>query len=199
MVESEHGRSREARHVADKKLREEGAPIYYELEDAAFKVISDWYHFAILELAKLKSFKINPEWIARKLAITPEEAKNAVARLVQMEMLVKKPDSSWAHNDRYFANIKQLPNKTVREYHRQILKKTMEAMETHPVGKREHFSMSVAISDEDLPRIQDKIRAFRDELALDLAKNSKKESVYQISLHFFPLTTEDNSHEKMDS
>jgi len=40
----------------------------YTLEN--FNLISDWYHFAILSMLKLKDFKPSPLWISKRLGIT---------------------------------------------------------------------------------------------------------------------------------
>ena len=42
---------------------------YNLLDLDSFAVISDWYHFAILDLTLLKTFKSDSNWIAQKLSI----------------------------------------------------------------------------------------------------------------------------------
>ena len=49
-----------------------------------FSVISEWYHYAILELTYVSGFKADYKWIARKLSITVEEAKVAIERLIRL-------------------------------------------------------------------------------------------------------------------
>src|SRR5690606_11388580 len=63
---------------------------FNQLDIDTFAVISDWYNFAILDLAQLKSFKPNAKWIARKLNIQPLEAVSALERLQRLGMLVIK-------------------------------------------------------------------------------------------------------------
>ncbi len=55
-----------------------------------FKVISDWYHYALIELTNLDGFQNSPEWIAFKLGITVNQAKSAVERLLNLELLELK-------------------------------------------------------------------------------------------------------------
>ena len=40
-----------------------------------FKIISDWYHYAILELTAVAHFRADTKWIAKTLGITASEAK----------------------------------------------------------------------------------------------------------------------------
>jgi transcriptional regulator with XRE-family HTH domain len=43
-----------------------------ELANDTVNVISDWYHYAILELTRLQDFKPDSRWIARALGITAD-------------------------------------------------------------------------------------------------------------------------------
>lgn len=52
-----------------------------------FRIISDWYYFAILSLAEIDNFRADEEWIAQRLNISKKEAKLALARLLKLGML----------------------------------------------------------------------------------------------------------------
>jgi hypothetical protein len=43
-----------------------------------FQFISDWYHYAILEVTTLKGFQNEAEWIASHLGISVEQAKEKI-------------------------------------------------------------------------------------------------------------------------
>ena len=62
------------RELARIRLQKTAVPEYQQLQMDTFRVISDWYHFGILELTYLKSFKSDPRWIAKALGITEIEA-----------------------------------------------------------------------------------------------------------------------------
>jgi hypothetical protein len=47
-------------------------------------MISDWYHFAILDLTRLDDFQPEPAWVSRKLGLTVSEVKIAVERLLRL-------------------------------------------------------------------------------------------------------------------
>ncbi len=57
------------------------------LLDDEFKLISEWYHFAILSLVKLRGASTQPEWIAAKLGISERVAEEAVRRLQRLKIL----------------------------------------------------------------------------------------------------------------
>ena len=58
---------------------------YQQVSLDAFNVISDWYHYAILELTTVKKFKPSEKWIAKSLGISVSE--------VNIAWTVRKSDS----------------------------------------------------------------------------------------------------------
>ena len=63
---------------------------YNALEFEYFKVISDWYHYAIIELTLIDGFSSSPMWISERLGITTNQAKSAIERLISLGLLQKK-------------------------------------------------------------------------------------------------------------
>lgn len=63
LVESEHARSKVAREAAKDRLNSDSEQSQLQMD--AFAIVSDWYHFAILELTCLKDFVSDNRWIAK--------------------------------------------------------------------------------------------------------------------------------------
>jgi uncharacterized protein (TIGR02147 family) len=51
-----------------------------DLTPEMFRIISDWYHYAILQLMQSPHFKFDFKWIAKELDIQEMEAKLAIER-----------------------------------------------------------------------------------------------------------------------
>src|SRR5262249_10820626 len=62
--------------------------------DAAM-VLSDWHHFAILELVRLKSFRADSRWIARVLDLSVDDVNTALQRLLRLELLEMATKGRW--------------------------------------------------------------------------------------------------------
>jgi uncharacterized protein (TIGR02147 family) len=76
----------------------ESAATLHEVQQLArdtANLISDWYHFAILELIHLPQFKPDTRWIARVLEITPDECNVALTRLMRLRLLEMKATDCW--------------------------------------------------------------------------------------------------------
>lgn len=106
---------------------------YEMVEMDQYAIISDWYHYAILELMKTEGFVADHSWIAQALGITRPEANAAVERLERLNLIRCYPDRWEEISTGYTTNIG--PAKTsgaARKLQRQILEKSIEALENLP-------------------------------------------------------------------
>ena len=90
-VVAAHGRSkveREKAHAVLESIKDEHS--FDEIALDSFRIIADWYHFAILELTEVEGFKSNAAWIAKRLGISRKIAKESIERLFDTGLLAKK-------------------------------------------------------------------------------------------------------------
>lgn len=188
-IEAYEDRSRRGRE----DMREEAgetlsAADYRQLSLDAFSVISDWYHFAILELAKLKNFRADPRWIGRRLGITATEARAAFERLSRLDLLVKS-EAGWEASFQNLTTL-QFPfsSGAHRRLQRQLLEHAIAALESVDIEYRDQTALTVTIPRAKLPELRAKITEFRrgfDQLA---DSYPEKDEVYQLVISFFPLS-----------
>lgn len=161
---------------------------YRDLTADQFAVIADWYHYAILELAKTRGFSAEPAAIARRLGIRAVEARAALERLQRLEMIgldargrVTVPPASHTTVSSPFTTA------AFRKLQRQILEQAIDAMEEVPIELRDQSSMTMAIDPRLLPEAREMIRKFRRDLCALLQRNGPPhEEVYQLSVSLFP-------------
>lgn len=63
---------------------------HHVLEIETLAVIADWYHYAILSLAKLRNQHANATWIAGRLGISKRDAQSALERLITHGLSAEK-------------------------------------------------------------------------------------------------------------
>lgn len=73
-----------------------------------------------------------------------------------------------------------------RRRQKQILEKSLHALENLPISIRNHSARTVAIDPEKIPEAKKRIEAFMIELCDELASGSKKQ-VYELAVQLFPL------------
>src|SRR4051812_43909198 len=92
-----------------------------ELSIELFRVIGDWHHYAILTLCRVEGFEPEPRWIARKLGINVIEAKLAVERLLQLELLREVNGKLVPFEEHFPTADKTLTTAALRRHQKQIL------------------------------------------------------------------------------
>lgn len=164
---------------------------YQQLNLDAYAVISDWYHYAILELIRVQSFKGDLTYISRTLGISKTETHIAVERLQRLGLLTIKKNGKWIDNttNGYATNINQdLTSQASKKLQKQVLEMAIRALEELPTEVRSQTSMTMAVCPQDLPKAKDMIRNFRRELCAFVEKNKKPTKVYNLSISLYPIS-----------
>jgi plasmid maintenance system antidote protein VapI len=161
---------------------------FLPLIDDEFLTISDWYHFAILELAKTNNFNPKASAMARRLGIHVEEVRAAIERLRRLG-LVRIEDGKFSLNSasNSWTNT-QTTSDAKRLLQKQLLEKGIQAIETVPFADRENGSLTVAIDKKRLPEFKEKLAKIRKELSEYFQDSDDLNEVYQLTLSFYPLT-----------
>ena len=188
-VKAEHSRSQKEKKAFQERFQElqENATTFTNLQLEYFKVISDWYHYAILEMTHIEGFKSDLDWISETLNIDREKVREAINRLKSLELL---EEVNGKLVDRFVALMtpNDTPSDSLKKINSQLLKKANEAIYLQGVSEREISSNILSISKEDLPEFKKRIRKFRRNIDKDLSMN-KKDTVYSLNIQFFNLTT----------
>jgi uncharacterized protein (TIGR02147 family) len=188
LVKREYSRSASERSAAEIRLkRQHEQPNYHQLQMDAFKVIADWYHYAILELTYLETFQNDTAWIARSLGINENTVKSAIERLKTLDLLEVKRGRLRAKED-FTASSSGIPSEALRRFHRQILEKAISAIQLQSVQERDLSSCVLAIDEDDIPIAKEAIKKFRRSLSNKLASTKIKTSVYCLSTQFFRIS-----------
>ena len=186
LVQSKHARSQAAKEIAITRLQSKQADIQGRtLQLDAFKVISDWHHFAILQLMHLKQFQSNVTWISKALEIQHTQTEEALERLTRLG-LIKKEDENYQLLQDYIDTPDEVPSEAIRKFHRQILEKAMTAIEMQSVEERDCTSMMLPIEASKLPLMKERIRKFRQEICREFTTDGNQLNVvYSLSIQCF--------------
>lgn len=167
---------------------------YRSLAADSFEIVSDWYHFAILELLRVEGFRPDIKWVARCLGISLAEAQAAVERLQRVGMLeirdAKGKAPRWIHVSAPQATViaPGVTSAAHRKLQRQILEKSILALEEVPLELRSHTAMTMAIDPAKLDEARERIRKFRRSLSRFLSRGAPCTEVYHLGLCLYPVT-----------
>jgi uncharacterized protein (TIGR02147 family) len=155
-----------------------------ELE--TFQVISDWYHYAILELSTCRGFKAEPDYISKRLHISVYEAKGALSRLLRVGLLENKYGTAKKSN-KFIATPTDRSSRALRNFHLQMIEKARRSVEEQPVSVRDITGITLAIDSRKIDLAKKEIQKFRQRMAR-LMDSKRADQVYQLNVQFFSLS-----------
>ncbi|MCM2279053.1 MAG: TIGR02147 family protein [Oligoflexia bacterium] len=193
LVASEDARSKGAREAALQRIQsqlDQARDRYRQLEEDSFRAISDWYHYALLELTATRGFKSNPAWIARRLGISQVEAELAIERLLRLKLLRLESGKLEATPEAP-TTTNGVPSEAIRRFNQQILEKASRAISLQSVEERDISTVTVSIRKSDLPLFRERIKRFRrdfNRFAESAVPRHQREEVYSLAIQFFRLS-----------
>ena len=160
---------------------------FVQLDPERFRMISEWHHYAILELLRLPGFKLSARSVSKMLGLTLVEAKDAVDRLRQLGML---PDSKKGETTPKNHTTLGSADTAIafRAFQKQVLQMAIAALEDIPIEERDQSSMTMAMNRKFLPEARQRIRDFRRALDHDAQAAGEPDSVYHLSISLYPVT-----------
>lgn len=160
---------------------------FSEISLETFSVISDWWHFAILNLLAIPNAKFEARWISKRLGIREMEARIAMDRLVKLN-LVGKVGGKWKRISPPIKLENTVSTTATRNFHGEVLKLALSSLENDPLKIREHTGMTMAIHPSVIPKAKEIIKAFKLELMNLLEHEHEPSEVYQLAIQLFPVT-----------
>lgn len=159
---------------------------FTSLDIDKFRIISDWHHYAILEMTKLDHFQADAKWIAAYLGISHTEALSAIQRLQDCKLLEIASDGKWMILNNTTTKHK-FSDVAFKQLQKQILEQSIQALFAVPIQDRDQSSITMCVDKRRLERAKLKLKKFRRELMVYLEGGAKKDAVYQLSLSLFPI------------
>ncbi len=152
-----------------------------------FKLISDWYHYTILELTTVENFKFDYSWIAKQLGISVTETRQAVERLLRLDLLIEQK-GTLIKTHGFVTNAEDgVTSSALKQLQRHILKKALDAIDEVPLVEKDITSMTMAIDERKLPEARKRITQFRRELC-EFLEDGPKTRVFNLGVQLYPVS-----------
>ena len=160
------------------------------LDEDQFRIVSDWYHYAILSLSGIKSNQADPKWIAGRLGITEFVAAEAFERLERLKLIERK-GKGFRQLSKPLTTSHDTPNSALRHFHKQNLALAEKAIDEVPVKKRDFGGLTLAFDKKKLPKAKKMLLNFRRRFWKEMENESlNPNSVYTLGIQFFPVSKE---------
>lgn len=182
-VTANHSKSKLARERSRLRLKKQ-VNAFKPIDIDSFKLISDWYHFAFLEMLETLDPPSNPSEVAQKLSISMSEAKMAIERLVRLGYLAEQ-NGRWISKESFVSTSPELPSEVLRKANRESLSRALLALDQQGVEERYFTTAYMAVKVEELPRMKKRIHSFVQSFGQKASRSAKKNVVYCLSLQFY--------------
>lgn len=153
-----------------------------------FPYWDEWYHVVVRELV------VHGDWdgdFARlgslvKPPIGADKAKQSVAHLCELGLLIRRPDGGYEQSDPV-VSAEGAPAALLREFKREMVLRGLEAMESVPPRERHFSTATISISRKSFALLCRRIDALRAEF-LQVAHDEDPEVVVQVNFQAFPVS-----------
>ncbi len=173
----------------ERRPRSTATALFRSLEIDRMTVLNSWYHFAILDLTLLSSFRPELPWIAKRLGIKVSQVRTAAARLERLGLL-KRERNRWTKTDALLSIPTTRSEAPMRRLHREFILKSLEALASANQTDFEARLISgsmIPANPARLPEVKKRIHRFRRQMIRYLSEGDCTE-LYQLNVQLFPLT-----------
>lgn len=159
---------------------------YAPLDMDQFQSIADPLHFSILSLLELDEFDGSLREAAKRLGISPVEARAAVERLERLGLLESAPKLRLTRSPG-LTTSHDVQSAALRHAHRKVLEEAAASLDEVAVELRDLTSITMAIDPARLPEAKKRLRELRRSLS-EFLEGGKKQEVYRLNIQLVPVT-----------
>jgi uncharacterized protein (TIGR02147 family) len=162
-------------------------PDYQLIALDSFKLLSEWYHYALLELTSVEDFRFDNTWIANQLNISTTESRQAIERLLRLD-LVEEKNGNLVKTKGFVTNYEEgLTTSALKQLQRHVLQKALDAIDLTPPNEKDITSMTMAIDVKKIPEAKKLIKKFRRELCAFL-EDGDQSQVFNLGVQLYPVS-----------
>jgi uncharacterized protein (TIGR02147 family) len=161
---------------------------YEELDQEHFELISNWYHYGILNLILTHDFRPDSQWIAKRLAISTFEVEDALQRLFKLGLIDWQGDQL-VRTKRNVKTSQNVRSAAIKRAHGQWLDKAKDSLFNVDIDKRNIVAFTMPIDPSKIVEAKKLMDEFGDKLS-SLLEEGERTEVYNLSLLLYPLSKE---------
>ncbi len=152
------------------------------MKDKDFFEVSDWFHFAIVELIKAKKGSVNLNDVRSRLKLSETEARFALKSLVGVGLLKTTGQNRFSAPDSY--EMPSISSEGIRKFHTQTLQLALRSIVGQPMSSRELRSLTLAFDKKRMLEVREYLSKFVAGFEKKFA-SGERDSVYQLNLSLY--------------
>lgn len=159
----------------------------FVLDEAYYKVIAEWEHFAVETLLEIPHLNPTASVIAERLGIPLNRAMVVVENLKTCGLIRENGEGQLVKVHSKLCTTEDISSQAIRAGHLESLEMAKQKLEEVSVESRDFSSVTIAMNLRQLPAVKHLIRDFRKKL-IALVKDGEETDVFQVAIQLYPLT-----------
>lgn len=156
-----------------------------QLQDDQFHMISDWVHFAILNLIKSKTCQHKPAWLAQQLQLPVKTVHEALERMLRLGLLERR-EGKYHRTKAHLHTSDDVMSLSIRKSNVQDLELISEQLEAFGLHERDLTSMTLLLDPAKMPAFKKWLRQSQDRFAAKF-ETTDSETAFRLTMALFPL------------
>lgn len=152
-----------------------------------FKLISDWYGFAILELITHTSEKWNAKTISKRLGLSKANVELTLERLIKLK-LIQDDSGSYIRVADSVMIESAIPNDALKKYYEGVHVESMKSIHEQTPSEKVIGAEVFSFDPSQLDKVRELTNAYLDSLSRLANECDNKTEVYQAIANVFRLT-----------
>ena len=159
---------------------------FLQLTDDTFKILADWYHFAILSAMEMNFYDGSLAFLTRVMRLETDVVQAALDRMLEHGM-VKLNEGKYYPTGEIFSTTNDIESRALKQSHKQTMDQVKACLDEVPVELRDITSATICIDIDKIPEAKKMIKEFRRNLSRFL-ESGKKSAVYNINIQLHPVS-----------
>jgi uncharacterized protein (TIGR02147 family) len=152
-----------------------------------FDLMSDWAHYAILNLIETANFKSDVVSIAERLVLTEKKVTECLKTLTALNLISKDESGEIKRTYQQTNTTDDVLNLSIQKMHISDMEIAKEKLTEVDVTLRDFTSYTLAFDINKMAQVKVLIREFQDAVD-DLMKDGTPTEVYKMNSYIYPLT-----------
>jgi len=162
---------------------------FKKLASEEYDYYSSWENVAVRELVGIDNFKENIDWISARLKLSPKKVQESLELLQKLGLLSRSKSGELKQSESQISTGQEIRSVGVRNFHEEMMKKAVEAMDQVAPEHRDFSAATMKISASQLEDLKARVFRFRQSLIKSLEEAPvSKDQVYHLGIQIFPLT-----------
>lgn len=154
-------------------------------------LLEDSKALCLLNLMKTQNFKLDINWIAKRIDLSETQTTLLIEKLLEAELLTGSK-TDFRRSKEHIKTSDGISDTTIQNYHIQQLKLAIQKITSTPINIRDYQNLIFPVSIEKIPQTKELISDFLEKVSQLSLKSPKGTEVFSLSLQLYPLTKIEN-------